>query len=146
MAALPPPAAEPSSHPVEVGQRTEAAILGEFVRRGYRVFVPFGVNHRYDLLLDLGDRFLRVQCKTGRLRNGSVTFRTQSIRSNRRGVFRRGYDGEIDLFAVYCPELDRVYAVPIEVAPGAEGWLRVDPTVNNQSKRIRWAADFELPA
>jgi PD-(D/E)XK endonuclease len=146
MAALPPPEPELSRHPVDVGQRSEAAILGELSRRGYRVFVPFGFNHRCDLILDMGDRILRVQCKTGRLRNGTVIFSAQSVRSNRRGVFRRSYEGDVDLFAVYCPELDRVYAVPIEVVPCTEGWLRVDPTANNQCKRVRWAADFELPA
>jgi hypothetical protein len=28
------------------------------------VLLPHGVNHRYDLVLDQGDEFLRVQCKT----------------------------------------------------------------------------------
>lgn len=49
--ALPKPAL--SSHPVDVGLRSEGAILSELVRRGYCVLVPFGVNQRYDLVLDL---------------------------------------------------------------------------------------------
>jgi PD-(D/E)XK nuclease superfamily protein len=57
-----------STHPVDVGQRSEAAILAAFVERGFEVLLPWGTNHRYDMVLDLGDRFLRVQCKTGRLR------------------------------------------------------------------------------
>jgi hypothetical protein len=36
------------------------------VRRGYSVLLPFGVNQRYDLVLDLDGRFVRAQCKTGR--------------------------------------------------------------------------------
>jgi hypothetical protein len=145
MARLPPPG-ELSSHPVEVGQRTEAAVLSEFVRRGYRVLLPFGVNHRYDLVLDLGDEFVRVQCKTGVYRHGYVEFSARSIRSNRRGVHYRDYHGEIELFAVYCPRLDRIYAVPVEAASHSRCRLRVDPTANNQAKDVRWAADFELPA
>jgi PD-(D/E)XK endonuclease len=43
---IPPPKA--SAHPVDVGLRTEAAILAELVRRGYEVLVPFGTNQRYD--------------------------------------------------------------------------------------------------
>jgi hypothetical protein len=121
-------------------------VLSEFVRRGYRVLLPFGVNHRYDLVLDLGGRFIRVQCKTGRLRRRCVLFNTQSVRTNRRRTYFRGYEGEIDLFGVYCHELDRLYAVPVEVAAKTQGTLRVEPTVNNQSRNIRWAADFELPA
>jgi hypothetical protein len=29
------------------------------------ILLPFGENTRYDLLIDEGDRFVRVQCKTG---------------------------------------------------------------------------------
>jgi hypothetical protein len=36
--------------------------------------------------------------------------------------------------------------VPVEAAAKTVGTLRVDPTANNQSENIRWAADFELPA
>ncbi len=142
---LPPPVAR-TNHPVDVGQRTEATILAQFVRRGYRVLVPFGVNHRYDLVLDTERGFVRVQCKTGRLSKGCLTFSTRSIRSNRHGVFTRDYGGDIDLFAVHCEALDRLYAVPVEVAPRGECALRVERTANNQERNIRWATDFEVPA
>ena len=110
------------------------------------MLVPFGSNHRYDFVLDLEDRFIRVQCKTGRLRNGVVQFNTQSIRSNTKRAYRRTYSGEIDAFAVYCPDTDRVYALSVDDATSTLGSLRVDPTANEQAKRIRWAADYELPA
>jgi hypothetical protein len=110
------------------------------------VLTPFGSNHRYDLVIETGSRFLRVQCKTGRLRNGTIIFNAQSIRANTRRAVRRPYQGEIDLFLVYCPDTERVYAVPIDDATSTIGSLRVDPARNGQSKRIRWAADHELPA
>ena len=135
-----------SSHPVDVGQGSEAAVLAAFVKHGYRVLTPYGVNHRYDFALDLGDRFLRVQCKTGRLRDGVVLFAAESIRVNAHGMHRRTYAGEIDLFAVYCPDTDRVYAVPVEEAASTTGTLRISPSANGQARRIRWAKDSELPA
>jgi PD-(D/E)XK endonuclease len=135
-----------SRHPVDVGQRTEAIVLAELVKRGHRVLIPFGTNHRYDFVLDMGDQFLRVQCKTGRLRSGRIIFKTESVRSNTRVSLRRSYHGEADLFLIYCPQTDRVYALPVEEANLSEGSLRVDPTENCQSKGIRWAADYELPA
>jgi hypothetical protein len=129
---------------VEVGQRTEATILAELVKRGYTVLTPFGFNHRYDVVLDCGDRFVRAQCKTGRLRDGVILFPTRSTRSNRRGVYSRGYVGEADLFLVFCPETDRIYAVPVQDAGKTGGSLRVDPTANKQMKKIVWAVDYEL--
>ncbi len=92
---FPPPVKPPRNHPVDVGMRSEAAILLRFIELGYDVLVPHGVNHRYDFVLDQGDRFLRIQCKTGRLRNGTVQFSPTSVRSNTKGgaravVRRRG--------------------------------------------------------
>jgi hypothetical protein len=135
-----------SNHPVEVGQRTEAIVLAELVKRGHKVLIPFGTNHRYDFVLDLRGRFVRVQCKTGRLRGGRIRFNVQSIRSNTRQTLRRSYMGDVDLFLVYCPETERVYALSIDEVTASEGVLRVNPTRNGQRKGIRWAADHELPA
>ncbi len=89
---------------------------------------------------------MRAQCKTGRLRDGRVLFNTHSVRSNTRGSERRGYLGEVDVFIVYCPDLDRVYVIPVGDVPLSEGSLRVEAPANGQTKGIRWAADYELPA
>src|SRR5918992_1848157 len=86
MCSLPRPPETLSRHPVDVGQRSEAIILADLVKRGYRVLLPYGTNHRYDIVIDVGDRFLRAQCKTGRLRRGVIEFATQSTRANTRGV------------------------------------------------------------
>jgi PD-(D/E)XK endonuclease len=56
------------------------------------------------------------------------------------------YDGEADLFLVYCPDTERVYAVSVDEAASSEGKLRVAPAANGQAKGIRWASDHELPA
>ncbi len=135
-----------TSHPVDVGHRAEAAILAELVKRGYRVLVPFGVNQRYDLVLDCDGRFLRAQCKTGRLREGVIQCSTQSIQSNTRGTRWRSYTGEIDLFIVYCPQNDSVYVIPADEVPSRGMHLRVNPPRNRQDKRVRWAKDYKLPA
>ena len=64
-----------------------------------------------------------------------------------RRAYTTQYDaGQIDLFLVYCPGTDRVYAVGIGEVGSGKGFLRVDPTMNGQTKRIRWAADHALPA
>jgi hypothetical protein len=135
-----------SSHPVDIGQRTEAAILAELVRRGYRVLVPFGTNQRYDLVIDLDGAFVRVQCKTGRLRNGSIVFSTKSVQTNTRRSLFRGYLGDADLFMVHCPQNGGIYVMSVADAPKGYGYLRVGPTRNRQARRVRWAKDYELPA
>ena len=130
-----------TKHPVDVGHRTEGAILSELVRRGYSVLVSFGVNQRYDLVIDLEGKLVRAQCKTGRLINGVVRFPTRSVRSNTKRTFTRGYVGDADIFLIHCPENGRVYAVPVEDAPGRCMYLRVAPTGNSQAHRVHWAAE-----
>jgi hypothetical protein len=137
---------ELTDHPVDIGQRSEAAILSELVHRGYSVLVPFGTNQRYDLVLDPGGRLVRAQCKTGRLKNGSIEFSTRSVRVNSTGRLTRDYVGQVDIFLVYWPLQRRIYAVPVAEAPKALMYLRVDPARNGQSQRVRYANDYELPA
>jgi hypothetical protein len=119
-------------------------ILAELVKRGHVVLTPFGANHRYDLVLDCGDRFLRVQCKTGRLRGGVILFPTRSTQSNTLRVRWRDYRGDIDVFIVFCPDTGGFYAVPVEEAASG-GSLRLTPPKNGQTHHVRWAADYELP-
>jgi hypothetical protein len=112
------------------------------------VLRPLSANQRYDLVLDLGDRFLRVQCKTGRLRNGAVVFSVRSCRSDTKRTYVRSYSREeADVFLVHCPDTDRIYAVAVgDSGVLTEASLRVEAPANNQLKGIRWAADHELPA
>jgi hypothetical protein len=109
------------------------------------VLLPFGVNQRYDLMLDPGGKFVRAQCKTGRLRGGCIEFTPRSTRANRSGVFSRSYRGEVEIFLVHCPKLNRIYAVPVEETPGTFMALRLKPTRNGQARRTHPAEKYELP-
>lgn len=135
-----------TDHPVDVGQRSEAAILAQLVRRGHRILLPFGVNQRYDLVLECDEKFLKVQCKTGRLRGGAIRFSAQSVQSNTAATRTRHYLGEVDLFAVYCPDNDSVYIIPADEVPPTGMYLRVEKPRNEQRKRVRWAEEYALPA
>lgn len=131
---------------MDIGLRTEAVITSWLLSRGFRVLLPCGFNHRYDLVLDLDGKFVRAQCKTGRLRRGAVHFNSESVRSNSKGALRRSYDGDAEIFLVHCSETGEIYAVPVAEAPKRGVSLRVDPTANSQEKGVRWAADYALPA
>jgi hypothetical protein len=49
-----------------------------------------------------------------------------------------------DLFGVYFPPSEQVFLTPIDAVAASEGRLRFEPPRNNQRKRIRLAADFEI--
>ena len=141
---LSPPTA--SSHPVDIGLRSQATVLAAFVQRGYQVLLPFGVNQRFDFVLMQDGEFLTAQCKTGRLRGGAVEFNARSVQSNTKGTRFRGYEGEVDLFVVYCPDNEGVYVIPADEVPATRMYLRVEPSRNGQLKGVNWARDYELPA
>lgn len=130
-------------NPTAKGKTSEAIILAALVQMGRHVLIPWG-EQRYDLVLDEGDRFVRSQCKTGVLRSGYVVFKT-CVMDVRRPNGDGGYHGQIDAFAVYCPQNRQIYLVPIDdLACLTSGTLRIDPPRNGQTRGIRWARDYLL--
>lgn len=127
-----------------IGDRSEAIVLAELVKRGYLISIPFGENQRYDLIIDDGTRLSRVQVKTGRLRRGVVVYNCSSSHAHRGGA-ARPYFGEIEYLAVYCPDTKKVYMLPEQELTATNAHLRLSPTRNNMVKTIRWASEFELP-
>ena len=134
-------------HPKDIGDRTTLTVILALRDAGYAIFVPFGENTRADLIIDDGTELARVQCKTGRLRQGAVRFATCSSYAHHPHPKRppRHYLDDVEFFAVHCPETHGVYLIPIADVPlTARGSLRVDPPRNNQRRRIRYAIDYEI--
>ena len=128
-----------------IGDRSEAVVLAALVQRGYHVLIPFGENHRYDLVVDDGSKFFRIQVKTGRLRKGVIWFNCYSSHTHRKGTTCRRYLGDIEYFGVYCSHVESVYLVPVGDVP-LRGCLRIDHPKNGQFKKMRWAGDYLLTA
>ncbi|MBA3438673.1 MAG: hypothetical protein H0T92_02240 [Pyrinomonadaceae bacterium] len=126
----------------EKGNLTEAKIMTALVEAGYLVSLPFGEGHKYDFIIDDGQGLHRVQCKTGRVKGGSLMFNGYSFSGN--GKVRHGYRGLADLFAILNPQTSQVYLVPVEEVGCTDVCLRLEPTLSGQSKEIRWAAAYIL--
>src|SRR5271168_600225 len=96
-----------------IGDVSELMVMAALVRVGYRLAIPYGESSRYDVIIEDEDgRLARVQIKTGRLRNGAIEFNGYSSHSHRGGVSTRSYAGDVELFGVYCPQVDRCFLVP----------------------------------
>ncbi|MGB9986702.1 group I intron-associated PD-(D/E)XK endonuclease [Salarchaeum japonicum] len=127
----------------ETGDVTETRLLHELVAAGYSVSVPFGDNDPYDLVVDTGDEFVRVQCKTGWLEDGRIRFKTASKTTENGKATTTDYDGKIDAFMVRCKDTESVYWVPVEDAGRKNTYLRVeDADIDHPS--INWASGFEF--
>jgi hypothetical protein len=112
--------------PHRKGDLTEAVVLGELKRRNVPVSFPFGDNERYDAIAETpSGSLVRLQIKTGRLRDGTVRFDGTSSHTNAHRTVRKSYDDDTDVFLVYCHELDELYSVP-ETEVTTRMQLRVD--------------------
>jgi hypothetical protein len=80
-----------------------------------------------------------VQCKHARLQGGCVLFNS---RSTDHGGGQGDYLGLADLFGVYLPVPRSVYLVPVRSVPRNTVYLRLEPTLNNQRRGVRMAADY----
>lgn len=125
----------------EKGNLSEAKFLADALEKGYTVLVPFGGGCRYDLVLDKDNTLIKIQVKTGKLKDGRITFQTTS---NNRGVGRKPYHGEVDFIGVYCPQNDTSYLVPISKTGTSSMSLRVQIPKNKQVKNINLANQYLL--
>lgn len=128
------------------GDLTEAMIVAHLLQNGDVVLTPFGDSQRFDLVIYRKEKFIRVQCKTGSVKNGAVIFRTASVHKVKgtHSYTLQGYHGQIDLFMVYCPSINKFYSVPIEVASSGMCYLRLEAPSHKRKVGIRWAKDFEF--
>src|SRR5882672_4501240 len=118
-------------NPKLTGEKSEARIIAELLwdDDDLTVLKPYGDSRRYDLVIERDGRFLRVQCKTGRLIRGAVEFPTCSSYAHR-GLGRRDYRGQADVFAIYCPDNAKTYVVPVSDVGVHKCRLRVDTSKN----------------
>jgi hypothetical protein len=85
-----------------------------------------------------------IQCKTGHLKDGVISFQTCSSSSHCNGQ-KHSYYGQIDYFGVYCPENGKSYLVPVKYVGTQKAILQIAPPANGQEKKINWAKDYEIP-
>jgi len=128
----------------EIGDITQAVVVAELLKLGKTVLTPFGDKNRYDLVVDNNGVFVRIQCKTGRLGKDQsfVSFDSCSSTVHRANGKKQNYRGQIELFAVYCRELNQVYFVDVNEATTYETRLRLIAPKSKQQKHIRWAKDY----
>lgn len=130
------------------GAVAEQAIVLTATKLRIPVWRPVAEHGRCDLVLEIGEKLWRVQVKWGRLSKAEdvviVDLRTSRLTPN--GYIRTTYTAhEIDLFGVYCGELDRCFLLPIDLVEKTHyTHLRLTPPGNGQRACINLAEDFDF--
>ncbi len=127
------------------GNITEMETMLAFMKLGYNVLTPYGDCERYDFVVDIGNKFIRVQSKTASTENNGASFKISTSSSNRKdgGVVHHTYTKEdIDYFTTVFDGI--VYLFPVEICGGRDKQFRIEPTKNGQVRGITWAKDYVL--
>jgi len=126
------------------GNITELETMLAFVKLGYNVLTPYGDCERYDYVVDIKGKFVRVQSKTAHSDNNGASFSFSGRSCHRKDgkiVHHQYNNDEIDYFVTAFNR--KVYLIPVEEC-GANKILRILPPKNGQTKNISWAKDYEL--
>ena len=128
-----------------IGNIGEAIAFSEFVKRGYTVLFPFGQNTPYDLVVDIGGKLYKIQCKTTEKIHEESVMLFYSCRTN-------GFTGkhttytvdEIDYIFLYCIENGYMGLINVNEVPPQKIMIRLNPPKNFQTKNVRMAQDYLL--
>ena len=116
------------------GDVTELLVGAYLLELGYLVSKPLTQDSKYDLIVDVNHKLIRIQVKTARLNDQtigkSIKFNCRSTTNNVRECKKRYYSPEdVDYFATYWD--NEVYLVPVTEC-SAEKILWIDkPTYKN---------------
>jgi hypothetical protein len=133
--------------PNQKGAIAEAAVALGATRAGIPVFKPIFEDRRYDFVFEAPTGLLRVQVKWARERRGAVLVIARTSRIVTGGRFERTTysTDEVDAVAVYCPDTECCYFIPIFDIPASGCMsLRLTQAKNNQLKGLHSAAEYEL--
>lgn len=96
----------------------EYAVATELLKRGFKVLKPIGDRLAYDLALDLGERFLRIQVKMAWFNEAKTMYIVDSRRTktNRRVMKRSRYSNEdFDFAILFLQEKGAFYIMPVDI-------------------------------
>jgi hypothetical protein len=127
------------------GNKAEAIVLSEFVKREFAVLIPFGDNEKYDLVVEINGCFKSVQVKKGACRNGCLVADLRYKVGSKR-VKSEKYFGKIDLIAIWCEENNKVYVFDLnKFGNKSFARLRLEKPKNNSCiSTIIWAEQYEI--
>ena len=122
------------------GATAEIQVISYLVKHGYTISLPFGENAPYDLIAESPTgKVYRVQVRWSTWKNNRLALSLRAISLNYVRTIDRS---RIETFVAWDGE--RPYFIPTEHTMSCKSLfsMRRGKTKNNQSARIRMAADY----
>lgn len=134
-----------------IGDIVELQCMSKFIELGYEVSIPYGNGAKYDFIVDINGKFIRIQCKScshpkikktiNEYDQSAIQIATISQTTNTQKTVRHLYTKQqIDYFATYYNQ--QVYLIPVEQCSTSKT-LRFTPPKNG-NKNYNKAEDYEI--
>jgi hypothetical protein len=127
------------------GDLAELMVAADLRRRGYKLAFPYGEDWDYDLIIERHGKLERIQVKYCASDGCVVPVKcySHSLTNGRVRATKRYTADTVDWIAVWDATSGTTYYVSSSAFDGySQLSLRLVPTRNNQTRRIRNAADF----
>jgi len=121
-------------------------ISADLAESGFILLFPFSDHLPFDLVVYKNDIFYRVQCKyrsVDKFGKLSVAFKTTYSTQNNGLISCPQDTSQMDVLAVYCPETNGCYYIPVETGTKHTD-IRVIPPKNNQKVGVRLADEHKI--
>jgi hypothetical protein len=100
------------------GDIAEQAVVLEALKRGWVVLQPIGDRLPYDLVLQVDDKFIRVQVKSAwwDKKKDNYVVDVRRTKTNRRKMIRDSYkEDDFDFAILYIQEVNIFYIMPADI-------------------------------
>lgn len=124
------------------GDVNELQCILDFQKRGYYCSIPFSGSCRYDVIADIQNKLLRIQCKSSTYHEEDGTLRISTTRqtTNTQKTTRYTYSkDEIDYF--YTSWKDYSFLIPVEEVSTSK-YLRTKEPKQGIQESMSIAADY----
>ena len=159
------------------GLISHTAVLNRLVQLGFEVLLPWADHLSYDLayfvtkehrnfgfFVHEESHLIRVQVKTAWLsKDGTcLDFNTSTVSARKNGLNKKsGYKGKAEYFAVYSPDIGKIYMVAVDEATegsmnlrfksagvirsnGRQNWRVSYEEAITSEEKYNWAEDYEV--
>lgn len=127
-----------------IGNIGEAKVLAKFVEMGIPIYIPFGDDEKADLIAEFDGKLNKIQVKTSiKSKNGCSIFDLTSSTAHRTNGGRRKYsNSEIDYFALYSLDRDKIYLMKAPDNPMTAITIRFEDTKSGKKIGVNYESDF----
>ena len=124
------------------GLMTELQCQYDFVKEGILVSQPITLDSKYDYIIDVNGKLLRIQCKSSSL-SEDMTYINMKTKSTNIRTMKDTFYSKEDIDYFYTCFNNKSYLVPVEASGHGDTRLRFSSSQPN-NPNIRWAKDYEF--